>query len=197
MLFEPNQREDPEVSVRSMEFVSIDCEPSADAKGILKMDAFSRQEILTEFNLERRGAPIFAVGDKQIYACVLRGNPHIQSISEMAFDVGANQILPGMNREQWRHGAWPLSDEHRKDTAASIRSQSRLALLSSTHISDTTPNNTSGFKGVSFESRTKKWRVMIGFNGRKLWIGRYATVQEAHAHYVAAAVRYFGEFARA
>jgi len=59
------------------------------------------------------------------------------------------------------------------------------------------PNNTSGFKGVSFESRTKKWRVMIGFNGRKLWIGRYATVQEAHAHYVAAAVRYFGEFARA
>ncbi len=55
-------------------------------------------------------------------------------------------------------------------------------------------NNTTGFKGVSFF----KWRYQahIGYQGRKLHLGYYATAEEAHSAYQDAAFRLHGEFAR-
>jgi hypothetical protein len=56
-------------------------------------------------------------------------------------------------------------------------------------------NNTSGFKGVSL-CKWGKWRACIEKNGRKIHLGMYDTPQAAHAAYVAAARKLFGEFAR-
>lgn len=58
-------------------------------------------------------------------------------------------------------------------------------------------NNTSGFKGVSFHKRAGKWRADIKVNYRPIYLGLFATREDAHAAYCAAATRYFGEFARA
>jgi hypothetical protein len=58
-------------------------------------------------------------------------------------------------------------------------------------------NNTSGFKGVTRERRSGKWRAHIRKNGRLRRLGTFRTPQAAHAAYVAAARRLFGEFARA
>lgn len=58
-------------------------------------------------------------------------------------------------------------------------------------------NNTSGFKGVCRCRATGRWVARIRHAGRKHYLGRYATAEEAHAAYVAKARELFGEFARA
>lgn len=58
-------------------------------------------------------------------------------------------------------------------------------------------NNTSGFKGVNFHKRGRKWQARIRVNGKSLYLGFFDSREAAHAAYVAAARELFGEFARA
>lgn len=61
-------------------------------------------------------------------------------------------------------------------------------------------NNTSGYKGVSYEPRraaNARWVAQIYFDGRTTRLGAWATAEEAHRAYAAAAEMHFGEFARA
>ncbi len=55
-------------------------------------------------------------------------------------------------------------------------------------------NNTSGFKGVSWQKSDRKWVAKIGFEGRRLYLGCFDTPQEAHAAYMAASLQYHAEF---
>jgi hypothetical protein len=57
--------------------------------------------------------------------------------------------------------------------------------------------NRCGFKGVSFVRHMGKWRGQIMVEGKKKYLGVFATEEGAHAAYVAAANDAFGEFARA
>ena len=57
-------------------------------------------------------------------------------------------------------------------------------------------NNTSGFKGVSWHKRSKKWVTHIGVRGRSQRVGCFSTRQAARQAYAKAARQYFGEFAR-
>ena len=54
--------------------------------------------------------------------------------------------------------------------------------------------NTSGYKGV-YRGRKGRWHAFI-VKGRKVHLGTFTTPQAAHAAYVAAARKLFGEFAR-
>ena len=56
-------------------------------------------------------------------------------------------------------------------------------------------NNTSGFKGVSWNRQYKKWRVSIGVNWHRVYISRYDDKLEAARAYNVAAKKYFGDFA--
>jgi len=58
-------------------------------------------------------------------------------------------------------------------------------------------HNTSGLKGASFDKARNLWQAGIKVNGRRIALGRYETAEEAHAAYVKAAEKYFGEFAAA
>jgi HNH endonuclease/AP2 domain len=55
-------------------------------------------------------------------------------------------------------------------------------------------NNTSGFKGVCRDRG--RWRAAIYKNGRRHPLGNFPTPEAAHAAYVKAARKLFGEFAR-
>lgn len=57
-------------------------------------------------------------------------------------------------------------------------------------------NNTSGYKGVSFDRRRGRWRAVIMVDGRQRWLGYYADPLSASAAYEAAAKALHGEFAR-
>ena len=57
-------------------------------------------------------------------------------------------------------------------------------------------NNTSGYKGVSWDKQKSKWFAQIMVDRKHIFLGYHRTPQEAHAAYVAGAKRLHGEFAR-
>lgn len=57
-------------------------------------------------------------------------------------------------------------------------------------------NNTSGFKGVSWDKDRRKWQATIRCNDKRYHLGRFDAIEEAAAAYDAAAIHFFGEFAR-
>jgi hypothetical protein len=52
-----------------------------------------------------------------------------------------------------------------------------------------------GLKGVSFWAKNGKYKAQIAVHGVKHFLGYHSTPEEAHAAYVAAAIRLHGEFA--
>jgi hypothetical protein len=58
------------------------------------------------------------------------------------------------------------------------------------------PNNTSGYKGVSYNKRRGQWEVQLCVNYHHTNVGYFDTPEEAYAAYCEAAKQYHGEFAR-
>lgn len=59
-----------------------------------------------------------------------------------------------------------------------------------------TVSNKSGYKGVHWHKRDKRWRAQIRINGKVKYLGNFHTPEEAYAVYCEAAKKYHGEFAR-
>jgi hypothetical protein len=57
-------------------------------------------------------------------------------------------------------------------------------------------NNTSGFKGVSWDRQRRAWQAKIRVDGRQVKLGRFRSPESAAAAYVAAARQLHGDFAR-
>lgn len=96
------------------------------------------------------------------------------------------------------HGEWPNGDLDHKDTHRDHNwiDNLRPATDSQNHANQRrNSNNTSGFKGVSFESRSGKWRAAISADRRVIKLGRFSTPEEAHAAYMAKALELFGQYA--
>lgn len=56
-------------------------------------------------------------------------------------------------------------------------------------------NNTSGYKGVHFYTRTGRWQAFIHNDYKKIHLGYFDSPEDAARAYDRAAVRYHGEFA--
>ena len=56
-------------------------------------------------------------------------------------------------------------------------------------------NNKSGYRGVCWHKRHKKWLARIGYGGKKIYLGYYDTPKEAHEAYKIGAIKYYGEYA--
>lgn len=56
--------------------------------------------------------------------------------------------------------------------------------------------NTSGASGVWYDKRTSKWAAEIMINGKKKWLGRFKTKEEAIQARQQAEIDYFGEYRR-
>jgi hypothetical protein len=96
-------------------------------------------------------------------------------------------------------GRWgrPMIDHRDGDVSNNRWNNLRRATRSQNAANRSRPRqNTSGYKGVHFCRKTGKWRACIGKDGETIQLGRFDTAQEAHAAYVAAARKYYGEFAR-
>jgi hypothetical protein len=56
-------------------------------------------------------------------------------------------------------------------------------------------NNSTGYKGVVYDKRNKKFIAKIGLNKKQIYLGYYIDPIDAARAYNAAAIKYFGEFA--
>lgn len=100
----------------------------------------------------------------------------------------------------WLHyGAWP---EMQIDHANGIRTDNRIAnlrLATQTQQNfNMLPNakNTSGARGVSWNSRWKFWRAYITLNRKQKSLGNFKSFEDAVAARKAAEALYCGEFVR-
>lgn len=57
-------------------------------------------------------------------------------------------------------------------------------------------DNTSGYKGVTWDRQKRRWKAQIMMNGKNHPLGRFKTKEEAAAVYEEAAHRMFGEYAK-
>lgn len=56
-------------------------------------------------------------------------------------------------------------------------------------------NNTSGYKGVTWDKARSKWLAQIQVDGHQLFLGRFTNRRKAYTAYKAAAFHYFGSYA--
>ena len=96
-------------------------------------------------------------------------------------------------------GEWPEFQVDHWDRNRSNNRWKNLRSATQTQNNGNGPipkTNTSGFKGVTFDSRINMFVAQIGFEGKNYRLGLYDNPEEAGARYDVDAVRLFGEFAR-
>ena len=64
------------------------------------------------------------------------------------------------------------------------------------HNRSASANNTSGFKGVDWMKKYRKWRAQIGVNGRRIHLGVFDSAAEAGEAYAKASAKLHGQFGR-
>lgn len=97
------------------------------------------------------------------------------------------------------HGPVPETIDHINGRVTDNRiANLRIASRSQNRANSAVNRNSgSGTKGVFLSRTGKRWRAKITVNRRTRHLGTFATKEHASAAYMAAAMRHYGEFARA
>lgn len=102
------------------------------------------------------------------------------------------RVILGMDETDTRK-----SDHENCNTLDNRRRNLRIATNSQNGANrERLSNNTSGYKGVSWDKRRRKWHAYIYFNKKQIHLGFFDTAEQAYEAYCAAAIRLHGEFAR-
>jgi len=97
------------------------------------------------------------------------------------------------------HGEWPDCEV---DHVNGNRSDNRISNL---RLATPTQNrmngarrrdNATGFRGVHFEPRRKKYVAQLKIGTQRKYLGQFDTAEAAHAAYLEAAKEFYGDFAR-
>lgn len=82
----------------------------------------------------------------------------------------------------WVYGEWPTGDvDHVNRNRLDNRIENLRVVTRSLNIHNSVGRAMSGDKGVTAASKGKKWEARIMVNHKAIYLGRYATVEEAAA----------------
>ena len=91
----------------------------------------------------------------------------------------------------------PIVDHRDGDGLNNVRANLRPATKSQNNRNQRmTDRNTSGFKGVSWHKKDRKWRACIHVNNRYIHLGNFDPPEAASTAYVEASARMHHEFGR-
>lgn len=96
-------------------------------------------------------------------------------------------------------GCWPKEQIDHIDTDGENNRWSNLREANANqnmHNQASRRTNSSGYKGVHWDERDKKYRAQIMVGREKKFLGYHESADAAHAAYSEAAKKYHGEFAR-
>ena len=115
--------------------------------------------------------------------------------------IGFNGTRYMAHRLAWLYvfGVWPNADvAHINCDALDNRiANLREATRSENQYNHPAPkNNTSGVKGVTWNSASRKWMAQIKTGGRYIYLGEFTTKEAAAAVRHAATMKYHGDFGR-
>jgi len=96
------------------------------------------------------------------------------------------------------HGYLPEYIDHINTDPLDNRIENLRAATQSRNMANSLKSkaNSSGHKGVTWRSDTKKWAAQIMVNGKHVSLGSHKTLEEAAEAYARGSEKFFGEFAR-
>jgi hypothetical protein len=148
------------------------------------------------------------------YVQLSRGREAVIDAASVAMVHGFNWFFDGFyaartvqkdekRRSLRMHCVLLLTDDGMEvDHANGDRLDNRLANLRPCSSSQNKCNsvmrsdNTSGYKGVTWSKKSKKWRARIYLSGREKNLGWFSTAHDAYEAYNNAAMSAYGEFAK-
>ena len=104
--------------------------------------------------------------------------------------------VDGKNREIYAHrigwflsyGEWPNQIDHINGNKNDNRLENLRECVHAENMQNTKTyiTNKSGFKGVYFSKKAKKWVSQITYNYKSIYLGLFDTAEEAHEEYLRA-----------
>lgn len=95
-------------------------------------------------------------------------------------------------------GRWPPKNvDHRNRITDDNRWRNLRLATQSQNCANSVAKKNDRFKGVHWDKARNRYGATIMVNRRSIGLGRFFTARAAHAAYLTAARKYFGEFARA
>lgn len=117
-------------------------------------------------------------------------------------NVNILDVVYRVHRVVWaiHYGTWPAMDIDHEDRNRSnnriLNLREATASMNHGNMKIDRSNNTSGYKGVSWEKLNKKWSARIKVHKKSVRLGMYLCKHEAARAYNAAAIEGFGAFAK-
>jgi hypothetical protein len=158
----------------------------------------TREDVLSLYDYDQEtGSLFFKKGKGGENAGARAGSLHKSGYVRICINYEEHQL----HRIVWliEHGEFP-SDEI--DHINTVRTDNRICNLRIATRPQNLANrkthktNKSGHKGVHWDPEKKLWRAQISVGGKKKFIGRFKTADEAGKAYREAATLLHGEFAR-
>lgn len=115
-------------------------------------------------------------------------------------EIGIDKASFKAHRLAWfmTYGTWPDTVDHKNG----VKTDNRISNLREATQSENKRNsgahrdNASGYKGVSYAKKEKKWVAWIMVRGKSIRLGGFMTPEDAANAYADAASKLHGEFAR-
>lgn len=116
--------------------------------------------------------------------------------------IAINSVSHGAHRLAWLHmtGEWPPHYIDHVDGNPSNNAWANLRSATNSqnqHCRRHATGTSSDMRGVAWNKSARKWQAGIKVNGKSKHLGLFTSKQDAATAYEAAAVKYYGEFAKA